>query len=192
VKHKVLFVDDEPLILEGLKRALHKEPYGILTAGSAGEAYGILERERVDVVVSDDCMPGISGLDFFMAIRHKHPDIIRIMLTGRATLDAAVRAINEGEVYRFLIKPCDEVEVGVAVLQALRQKELVTETRKLLSLFKKQQALINRLENEVPQVYSSDIDEDGAVVIDDVPADLDINKLIEEIEKQTKGQGGST
>ncbi len=186
MKHKVLFVDDEPLVVEGLKRALYKEPYEMLCANSAEEAYGILEQEHVDVVVSDDQMPGVSGVDFLVAIRRKYPEVIRIMLTGRATIDTAIRAINKGEVYRFLSKPCDEVEVATTILQALRQRELVDETKKLLMMFNKQQTLINRLETTLPQIHGSELDEEEIMITDDLPSDMDMNKLIDEIKKHTR------
>ena len=99
----VLLLDDEPNVTAGLKRALHSEPWKILTAATTGGAFDILSREAVDVVVSDERMPGMSGSQFLSEVRKKYPHTIRMILSGQADLEAAVRAINEGEVYRFLL-----------------------------------------------------------------------------------------
>lgn len=121
--HKVLFVDDEPLVTEALKRSLSEEEYKILTANSADEALDILAREPVDVVVADEKMPGMSGSEFLAAVCQEHPDTIRIMLTGQASLEAAVRSINEGEIYRFLTKPWNKDNLAITIRQALQQKD---------------------------------------------------------------------
>jgi len=87
MSHKVLIVDDEPHVTEGLKRVLRKEPYEILTASSANQALSILDREAIDVVISDDKMPGMSGSELLSIVSLDYPDTIRIMLTGHASLD---------------------------------------------------------------------------------------------------------
>jgi response regulator RpfG family c-di-GMP phosphodiesterase len=101
-------VDDEPLITTTLKRVLRKEPYDICTANSGAEALQILARKPVDVIVSDERMPGMSGSEFLAVARQQYPDTARIILTGQANLEAAIRAINEGAICRFLTKPCKE------------------------------------------------------------------------------------
>ena len=122
MSHKVLFVDDEPKVTRAIKHTLRKENYEILSAVSAQEALGILERESVDVVVSDEQMPGMSGSELLARVCREYPDTVRIILTGQASLEAAVRAINEGEIYRFLEKPCDAEELATAIRQALQQR----------------------------------------------------------------------
>jgi len=82
---KVLFVDDELHVTEGLKRALRKEPYEIMSANSADKALEILARQPVDIVVSDEKMPGMSGSEFLTVVCRKYPDTIRIILTGHAS-----------------------------------------------------------------------------------------------------------
>jgi CheY-like chemotaxis protein len=100
----VLFVDDEPNVTDGLKRALRREPYEFLTATSGAAALKILEGQYVDVVVSDEQMPGMSGSVFLSTVRKQFPHTIRMILSGQASLEAAVRAINEGQVHRFFLK----------------------------------------------------------------------------------------
>src|SRR5579871_4385178 len=97
----VLFLDDEPAILEGFARLLRKEPYTVLTATSGVAALAVLGRQPIDVVVSDERMPGMSGSEFLDQVRTQYPCIIRIMLTGQARMEVATRAIQQG-LYRFL------------------------------------------------------------------------------------------
>jgi DNA-binding NtrC family response regulator len=126
VRRVVLFVDDEPAVLEGIRDTLRKEPYDVLTANSAVIAMDYLIKRRVDVIVSDECMPRVSGSDLLSRVRHEYPDVCRIMLTGEASLDVSVRAINDG-LYRFLSKPVKPDELTRVVRDALRMKELSEE-----------------------------------------------------------------
>jgi signal transduction histidine kinase/CheY-like chemotaxis protein len=120
---RVLFVDDEPRVTKALKRALREEPYTILTASSAREALQLLAHEPVDLVVADERMPGMPGSELLAWVCRTYPDTVRILLTGHASLETAVRAINEGGISRFLTKPCKEGELIFAIQQALQQKK---------------------------------------------------------------------
>lgn len=191
MKHTVLFVDDDQHVTEGLKRAFRKEPYSVLTANSAEEAYQLLTQQQVDVVVSDEKMPRISGTDFFSVLRRKFPDTVRIMLTGQANLETAKRAINEGEVYRFFTKPCNEFELSMTIHHALKQKDLMMETRRLLNMYRQQNDLLQKLGEANPQVKQMGPDEDGAFVIEeDSINDLDVDKLLSEIREETRKRRG--
>src|ERR1700691_3311141 len=97
----ILLVDDEPHISDALSRHFAKKRFHVLKALSAAEAYQNLERRRVDVVVSDERMPGEPGSASLATLRERFPNSTRMSPPGQASLDAAVRAINEGEVYRF-------------------------------------------------------------------------------------------
>ena len=138
MKHKVLFVDDEPRVTDALKRALRKEPYEILSAGSAREALLLLGDQPVDVVVSDEQMPGMSGSEFLAVVRHRYPDTIRMILTGHASLEMAIRAINEGEIYRLFKKPVHEVDLAISIRRAIEQKALISKARQLLNTARRQ------------------------------------------------------
>ena len=142
MSHTVLLVDDEPHVLEGLTRVLRKEPYEILTANSAVEAAELLEDDDVDLIVSDEEMPGMSGTEFLARVARDYPDIVRIVLTGHPTLPAALRAINEGKVYQFFTKPCNEIDLAITMRRALEQKDLQAKSRELLEVTKRQSALI--------------------------------------------------
>jgi DNA-binding NtrC family response regulator len=114
----LLIVDDEPAILKALQRIVRDEGYRVLTALDGEEALRLVASESVDVVLSDMDMPGMSGLDLMVRLRRNHPAAVRLLLTGRGTLAAAVGAINDGEVYRFMTKPWDIDELREVLRQA--------------------------------------------------------------------------
>jgi two-component system probable response regulator PhcQ len=122
--HRILFVDDDARVTDALRRALRKVvPWEILTVNSPAEALELLRRQPVDVVVSDERMPGMTGSEFLCRVARDHPDAMRIILTGEARLDAAIRAINEAGIYRFLTKPCHTDEIVACLADALRARE---------------------------------------------------------------------
>jgi len=111
-------VDDDEAAL-ALAAALEGVPYEVLTAKSAAEALELLEREDIQVVVSDEWMPGMRGVELLAQVAREYPYIVRILLTGDPQLDAAVRAINEGEIFRFLTKPCSPATLDAVIREAL-------------------------------------------------------------------------
>lgn len=133
----------------------------------AGEALAVLAREPVDVVVSDERMPGMSGSHFLAAVRRQYPETIRMMLTGQATLEAAVRAINEGEIYRFFTKPCNPEDLRTTIRQALEQKARAAHQAALLETVKEQATGLAELESHFPGITRVRRDADGAVVLDE-------------------------
>ena len=102
---RVLFVDDEPLVLEGLRRSVHREFAADLAEGSEEGLRKLRKDGPYPVVVSDMRMPGMDGAKFLATVRTISPDSIRVMLTGHNDIEAAVRAVNEGQIFRFLTKP---------------------------------------------------------------------------------------
>jgi len=132
--------------------------------------------------VSDEQMPGMSGSVFLGLVREKYPDTIRIILTGQASLDAAIRAINEGEVYRFLTKPCNPVDLSFTIHNALQMKALVQESAKLLTRTRGQKALLDDLEMEHPGMTDVKRDASGAILLEE--EDIDIDHLLEEIRSE--------
>jgi EAL domain-containing protein (putative c-di-GMP-specific phosphodiesterase class I) len=127
---RILFVDDDARVTDAMRRALRKVvPWEILTVNSPAEALLLLRRQAIDVVVSDERMPGMTGSEFLCRVAHDHPDSMRIILTGEASLDAAIRAINEAGIYRFLTKPCHTDEIVACLTDALRAREARLATR---------------------------------------------------------------
>lgn len=181
-RSKILFVDDEPNVTEGLRRALRRAPYEIFTADSASAALQILATQDIDVVVSDERMPGMSGSVFLSQVRESYPDTVRIILSGQANLEDAVRAINEGEIYRFFIKPFNATDLNITIEQALQHKKLVKQSRRLLREYQKQNAVMEELERVNPGLAHLETDEEGAILVDD--NDTSIQALLQDIEQQ--------
>ena len=104
---KLLIVDDERPILTALQRMLADEGYRIFTAASAGEGLEILARNVVQVILSDQRMPEMSGSEFLSRAKVLYPDTVRMILSGYAELDTVIQAVNEGAIYKFFSKPFD-------------------------------------------------------------------------------------
>ncbi|MBW1731729.1 MAG: response regulator [Deltaproteobacteria bacterium] len=179
--HKVLIVDDERAITELLQDVLSTEPYELLSAGSAEEALELLKREPVDVVVSDEMMPGMSGSEFLSIVRRQYPDTIRMILTGHANLEMAIRAINEGEIYRFFRKPCNVFDLAITIRQALQQKALMAEAFRLLKMARRQKRTIEALERKYPGITKVKKDSTGEILLDDETLPQDYDALIQQI-----------
>jgi len=129
---KILLVDDEPKLLNALQRALHKQfSIEIAVGGPAG--LEILEKTPdFSVVVSDMRMPVMNGIEFLTRVKETTPDVVRMMLTGNADQETAIRAINHGNIFRFLNKPCSPEELAEALNAGIRQHQLITAERDLL------------------------------------------------------------
>lgn len=132
MNEKVLFVDDEPNVLQSIRRGLRKQ-FDVHTA-EGGDAAMQLLREKDDfaVIVSDMRMPGMNGVELLSQVKQLWPDTVRMMLTGNADQETAVDAVNHGDIFRFLNKPCENVALGEAVKDAIRQHTLITAERDLL------------------------------------------------------------
>ncbi|MEN9581703.1 MAG: hypothetical protein RJA70_4712 [Pseudomonadota bacterium] len=122
----ILLVDDDSNILDGLNRVLRGERYVTYTAHNVDEAIAVLGRHRVDVIVSDEQMPGAVGSELLTFARQRYPDTIRIMLTGKANVQSALRAVESGRVFRFLDKPCSSDKVLGTIREALLKRSVLT------------------------------------------------------------------
>lgn len=131
-KTKILCVDDEPHVLEGL--ALHlRRHYDVLTAPGGIEALDILGQEKdIAVIMSDMRMPGMDGATLLAEARQAAPDTVRLLLTGQADMESTIAAINEGQIFRLLIKPCRPTHLLATMQTAVEQYRLVTTERVLL------------------------------------------------------------
>ena len=158
----VLLVDDDQNILHGLARTLRHQPYQLYTATSGEEALLILKTCNVDVIVSDEQMPGMCGGDLLAWVAENYPEVTRIVLTGRPTVETAIRAINEGAVYQFFTKPCNPALLGVAIRKALEHKALLIENRKLLDVNRRQMQELEHYRRDLEiltRLVSQDIQE---------------------------------
>jgi len=129
--YRLLLVDDEPNVLSALTRAFRQENYDILTANNADEALEIVAAQSVHLVISDFKMPGMNGAELLRRLKDSHPETIRIMLTGHADTNAVMGAINDGAVYKFILKPWDDDDLRVTVALALEQYDLILKNRQL-------------------------------------------------------------
>lgn len=127
----LLLVDDEENILSALKRLFRRDGYRLLTAGSGPEGLELLAEHAVDVIVSDQRMPGMTGVDFLRRAKELRPETVRMTLSGYTDLQSIIDAVNEGAVYKFLTKPWDDERLREHVAQAFREHELAAENRRL-------------------------------------------------------------
>jgi len=130
-KPTILLVDDEENILAAMRRVLRREGYRILTAKSGSEGLEQLNNNAVDVIVSDQRLPGMSGVDFLRQARTHHPETVRIVLSGYTDLQSITDAINEGAIYKFLTKPWDDDLILANIAEAFRHKALADDHRRL-------------------------------------------------------------
>lgn len=133
---RVLFVDDEPLVLSGLRRALGSTYYRVETATSGAEGLAVLEESLTDdpfsVVVSDMMMPEMNGAEFLRQARLLDADAVLLILSGQADLNSTVAAVNSANLFRFLTKPTSSEDLRRSIDDAVRQHQLVTSERDLL------------------------------------------------------------
>lgn len=130
----LLLVDDEPGILSALRRLLRPAGYRIHTAESGRAGLDILEREAVDLVISDMRMPEMDGAAFLERVRAQWPETTRILLTGYSDVTSTIDAINRGEIFRYIAKPWDDNDLRLIVRDALERRRLQIENARLLAL----------------------------------------------------------
>lgn len=186
----VLFVDDEERVVN-LLRMIFRTQYEVHVATSGAQALEIMKQHRVDVLVSDQRMPGMTGIDLLARSREISPHTIRLLLTGYTDLAAIVGSVNEGEVFRFLNKPWDHHEIqstlAAAVNAARTASELANTTQPALQ--EDTQRPLTSLPDESAAMASTAADEPTApgitpdiLLIDDNPRDL---AAMEEVAQQS-------
>jgi len=130
-RYQILLVDDEPNILKALTRVFSQENFRIHTAANGQEALDVLARETVQVMISDYKMPVMTGGELMKRAKLMYPEMIRIMLTGHADVNAVMSAIKEGAVYKFILKPWNDEDLRVTVGLALEKYELIQKNKAL-------------------------------------------------------------
>lgn len=129
---RILLVDDEPRVLQALRRSLQWDGHQVFTATSARDALELMLVDPVDLVISDNMMPGITGIELFSQMHKLWPDTVRVMLTGLSDHEVALKALEKGSIFRFLTKPWDDVDLRITVRQALAHRDAKLESRHLL------------------------------------------------------------
>jgi DNA-binding NarL/FixJ family response regulator len=149
---RVLFVDDEAVVIDALSRAVLGEPLEVHAASNAATALELLGQMPFDVIISDDDMPGMTGTELLEVVHRQYPDVVRIIYTGYATLQRAVRAINEGHIFQYLLKPCKPTEIVSVVREALKEKRERDATALTMNAARKQHRVLRELTKEVDQL----------------------------------------
>jgi two-component system probable response regulator PhcQ len=167
---RILLVDDEPNVLRSLSRLL--KDYQVISFTSGEEALSAARNRAFDLVISDYQMPGMNGVEFLTFFKAIQPDAIRMILTAYADLNAIQHAINEAEIFRFINKPWNPVEVMNAVTRGLERKHillknqtLVNKVRRQRFLLEQKEAILNALEAEEPGITKIKWTEDGSILI---------------------------
>lgn len=147
----LLFVDDETSILSALRRLFRPQGYRILVAEGGAAGLEVLEKEAVNLVISDMRMPEMDGATFLREVRHRWPQTMRLLLTGYADVTSTVAAINEGEIYRYIAKPWNDDEIVKTVREALERQQLEAENRRLTALTQAQNEELKSLNASLEQ-----------------------------------------
>ncbi len=134
--YTILCVDDEEGIVDSLERALRLDGYKIFKALSGADGLKVMEKENIDLVISDQRMPNMSGYEFLKIVREKYPHVARIILSAHTDFDSLVQSINEGEIFRFFYKPWNLAELRKAIRGAIEQNQLIYRVSGLLKHFK--------------------------------------------------------
>ena len=171
-KSKILLVDDEPNVLRSLSRILRE--YNVTMAENGEQGLTLAGQQAFDLVISDYRMPGMDGIAFLSEFMRIQPDAIRMILTGYADLESAQVAINEVEVFRFINKPWNNVEIISAVKNGLEHKHILLENQRLADQVRRQQKqlteqerILKTLEEEEPGITKVNWNKDGAIEINE-------------------------
>ncbi|TZF82585.1 response regulator [Pedobacter sp. BS3] len=141
-KITVLYVDDEENNLVSFK-ATFRIKYNVLTAINADEAMKVMETKPVDIIITDQRMPGMTGVEFLEKVLEKFPNPMRILLTGYADMNAVVDAVNKGKIFHYLAKPWNEEELDMTIKRAY---EVYQENEKIKDMNEKLSISNNQLE----------------------------------------------
>jgi DNA-binding NtrC family response regulator len=198
VRHTILLVDDDAHFREAIARRLRVQPFETLHASGAEEALAVLRSLRVDLVVTDQKMPGMQGTELLAIIRREFPGVVTILLSGEADLRDTIDAVNVGEVYRVFVKPYDADRLALSIRHALQQRDLIQHARRLLLRVHELEARVSALSHDGANTPPSaaahaqtvaDLAESATPIyeLDDAPVDL--GALLREIEATLDGPG---
>ena len=133
-KHTLLVVDDEPDVCDSVHDLLRRE-FRVLKARSAAEGYTLMASNEVHIIMTDQRMPQVTGVEMLSAIRQGHPTAVRMLFTGYADLDSIIQAINQGHIFQFLKKPWKPEELETAVREAAHEYDrLVQQAEEMVRL----------------------------------------------------------
>lgn len=176
----ILIVNDDEKFSHAITRVLRSEPYRILYAWNGDAALDMLCVETVDVMVIGEQLYDISGTDLATIVRLRFPTVVSIMLSAQTSQATVIQAMNHGEIYRILIKPCSATELGAHIRQALRYKHMLSSCPQVLPIFRQQSRILATQEHRQPGMIQQD---EGATHLFepriDPQADDDLADLLE-------------
>ena len=159
-KYTLLIVDDEPDVCDSVHDLLRRE-FRVLKAHSGQEGYRLMQEEEVHIIMTDQRMPQVSGVELLTRVKAKNPQAVRMLFTGYADLESIIAAINQGHVYQFLKKPWQPEELVDAVRQAAIEYERIfaeaDESEKLRQEIASLQRRVTALEEEVRRLGGSPV-----------------------------------
>jgi DNA-binding NtrC family response regulator len=163
----ILVVDDEEHARTALALILEREGYRVHLAEDGNQGLQALRQHPgIQLVISDHNMPDMTGVEFLKLARERHPEVVRIMLTGDPDPAVILRSVNDAEVYRFIRKPWDTVTLRVTVYFAFETIQLEEENRRLLAALRRQLIFLRELEREFPYVAARTRDEEASILRD--------------------------
>ena len=172
---KIQLLDDEPQILKTLQRTLRPHAWEVHAFTDVQEALDALTTHTYAVIISDLKMPHLDGVTYLQFAKQRQPNAVRILLTGHFDRQSMMQAINQAEVYRFISKPWEDLEIETALRSAIDMYLLRDENQRLVAQVRQQQSAIDRqqqellrLETEHPGLTRVSRDDDGAVLLDDL------------------------
>lgn len=174
--HTVLLVDDEKMNLDSISMILEKE-YNLLIASDGMEALDIISRmpqdREIHLIIADQRMPRLTGVGLFSQTKELIPDAVRILLTGFSDADAMINSINEGQIYKFLMKPIDPNDLRVTVRRCLEWRQLRLDNMQLVISLKKRvnevENMVASFEKFVPRQFLNRIASEGIKNVKDFP-----------------------
>lgn len=171
---RILLIDDEPSILKALQRTLRIPGCEVDCCERPLDAIQALEASNYSLIISDYRMPEMDGVSFLKIARQRQPDAIRIILSGYTDVNALMAAINEAEIYRFIPKPWDDMDLLMTVSKTLEYADLLETNRRLLAHIREQERVILQqqealalLERETPGITRLHRTDDGYILLDD-------------------------
>ncbi|HEY2586343.1 MAG TPA: hybrid sensor histidine kinase/response regulator [Tepidisphaeraceae bacterium] len=147
-RHTLLVLDDEPDVVKSVQDLLRMD-YRVLGTSNAPEALDILRREEVHLIMTDQRMPGMTGVEFLSRVRGEYPEAVRLLFTGYADIHAVIDAINQGNVYRYITKPWDPDELQTVIREAAERYDLIVERRRLIAMLQEQNRSLEKANAEL-------------------------------------------
>jgi two-component system, probable response regulator PhcQ len=163
-KHTILVVDHEESFIEYIQRMMSDENYNLITVASGQEGLDVLEKQQVSMVISEYEIPLMNGLEFLEKVRIIYPNILTVMVTDHTDIDLAIKAINEAGVYKFLLKPLDDIDFKNMIKKTLESLQVIKERDVLIRKVKTHESTLKDLEKRYPGITKVERDEDGYIL----------------------------